>query len=298
MTELLSYFTAHNDDTPSTSQRRFSVRKGRWPHTFKAALNENRRPSPKDRLLTQKIIVDEFIHCGEIHCRSIFKAIANPVVDMSPASFENDSGTGVKGFARSLETTYYNHHSIRHAMAEKRKQRALNSTTSKCPRKTPVKDSYGCSQWQPTAFSDGEGQESMEEKKTWLQHEYQKRDKNISRVVEHMKSTYINQRYEINKQPASLHDVKQSWPFLFQPRHLSDHFQYLVGQETNTVFTSNVASKCSSILQFMSEKKKISDRWQLLIKDGSADSPSQATVSSCSAICTFPQYFREEDFFL
>ena len=243
--------------------------------------------------------MDEFIHCGERPSRSIFKAIANTIVDMSPASFENDSGTGVEGFARSLETTYYNHHSIRHAMAEKRKQRALSSTTSKCPRKTPVKDSYGCSQWQPTAFPDGEDQESMDGKKTWLQHEYQKRDKDISRVVEHMISTYINQRYEINKQPASLHDVKQSWPFLFQPRHLSDHFQYLVGHETNLVFTTNVASKGSSILHFMTEKKKISDRWQTLIQEGYAESPSQETVSSCAAICTLPQYFREEeDFFL
>ena len=112
-----------------------------------AAIKEKRRPSPKDRLLTQKVIVDEFIHCREKPSRSIFRSIANTIIAMSPLSFENDCGTGSEGFARSLETTYYNHHTIRQAMAEKRKHRDLNSTADKVPRKNQVKT--------PTAVHSG-----------------------------------------------------------------------------------------------------------------------------------------------
>ncbi|XP_033638548.1 uncharacterized protein LOC117299198 [Asterias rubens] len=261
-----------------------------------AAIKEKRRPSPKDRLLTQKVIVDEFIHCREKPSRFVFRSIANTIIAMSPLSFENDCGTGSEGFARSLETTYYNHHTIRQAMAEKRKHRDLNSTADKVPRKNQVKDSYGCSQWQPVEFPEGENQDSLEEKRKWLDLKFQKRDRDTSKVNDYMECTYFSQRCDINKQPAALEVVKQKWLFLFEPRYLFDHFKSLIGHQTNTVFMNNLASKGDSIMRFMTETKKVSEKWQQLLRAAEEHSPAQrVSQRQCATICILPGYFQEKE---
>jgi hypothetical protein len=92
-------------------------------------------------------------------------------------------------------------------------------------------DQYGCLNWQPVGYPEGETEQTQEEKRVWMANEFKKvrEQRNNVRLGEYLEMTYVAQRFYINKQKPPVNLVKDQWPFLLTSEGLLNHFGQLMG---------------------------------------------------------------------
>jgi hypothetical protein len=92
-------------------------------------------------------------------------------------------------------------------------------------------DQYGCLNWQPVGYPEGETEQTQEEKRVWLANEFKKVREQRNNVLlgEYLEITYVAQRFYINKQKPPVNLVKDQWPFLLTSDGMLNHFGQLMG---------------------------------------------------------------------
>lgn len=94
-------------------------------------------------------------------------------------------------------------------MARKRKGNITLPPTSKVKR--------GIINWEPPEV-EGEDKISIKMHIEWMQKEYKKRDPNMHLVYDKMARTYFSRRKDINNNSLTLQQIKEKYPFLFDPQ--------------------------------------------------------------------------------
>lgn len=186
----------------------------KFPRTYQDAVKEGKRPVPSDKVQVAKIVVGEIIHSNGPANRQVFRIIANKLIASSPKSFQTEIGSGAESFRKMLENAYYNHPAKRQINRNSLK-RSLHENEREPLKFGYIKDTYGCVEWQPSEYPEGEDGETQNEKKSWLQKEFNKKEKDSKKVDDFMVSTYASQRFDINKKLLMM-EVRENWPFLFK----------------------------------------------------------------------------------
>jgi len=186
--------------------------------------------------------------------RSNFDAVAERMVDKYPRSLKDvfghkTLGNGYQSIRTKLKDQYYN------------KTRGTRPSTSK--KGPPTEgldslarhDSYGCVNYCPE-LKDDESETAMDAYRLWLIAEHEKRDWDEESVTSRMLSTYYLQRKYILTEDKSVNDLKEEWPFLFEYKHLLDHFFHLMQVNIRVVLPEILARKGPTIMGFMGRIKK------------------------------------------
>lgn len=260
---------------------------------FRNSLAQKSQPLPVEKRGAAKAIADLLVK-KQLSGRKVFRDMAVRVVALSPESFRSELGNGVNSFARLIENAYFNHPSLR--LNTKGSFHDKLGTSKGGKRKfTPIKESYGCVQWQPSTVGKGETDESQEQKQQVLKKEFLKPVPDHKMVETLMKATYASQRFAINKKPTKpLLEVREEWPYLFLPRYFEDHFYHLTGT-SNEKFQASLASKVQTLYNFFCDTKQRSFmvKWEQQIEEAKKTVGNEQcqVVASVFMLC---DYFGEE----
>lgn len=259
-------------------------------------LEDKTRPHPVDKLAAIKIVIDEIIWYKKSAGRRAFRVISNRIIAHSPQSFTTQVGSGADALCRMLENAYYNHRLVRQNAKTNLRQKLDQCNTSKRKGKTGyLKDSYGCVDWQPAKYPEGETKESQEEKRKTLMDLYQKESSNTKQIESLMENTYTAQRFFINQKPVNpISDIKDEWPFLFITSHFAAHFYKLTGS-SKAIFQKNLEKKCPALIEFFTlQTSKHHTNWLQKVSQANHQTQSEL-AAACGAFCMLPSYFSEQE---
>ena len=115
-------------------------------------------------------------------------------------------------------------------------------------------DSFGCikTQWNPE-LPVGESQDTQEEKKKFLQNEYDKLYWSVDNVSKLMTATYSSQRHGINDK-KNIEDLLKEWPFLAEEKWLFEHFHRLTEIDLTERLNDAFEKKGSRLLMYLKTK--------------------------------------------
>ena len=275
-----------NNDSRTPMQNwsmNFIVPFDKFPVTFNKSCADKVRATKTDILEVVRRLGDEITKVTSRPGSANLAVIASAIVAKFPSSLADYAngqliGDGSKSLHRRLIKHFENRPHVgnslkkRLALEVKDDVEMENNTTNEAniqptAKKTKKmkakskKDSFGCSNWQPSDLPDGETWETQDEKRVWLTSEFKKAEIEIVRVKEYMKVTYISQRVYINKQKPTMNLVMEQWPFLLQEDHLLCHFETLMGfnlvhrmesffdQRGMAVFSLAQAKGCAAVKQ-------------------------------------------------
>lgn len=127
-------------------------------------------------------------------------------------------------------------------------QDADSPTPGRSVRRLLQRDSYGCVQWQPDAYPDGETAITQEENRVSLLTKSWEEDRAV--IISLMERTYSSQRLQINKKEA-VSISRASWPFLQKPEITIAHFGRLVGSDVEGLWRDSLEKKAEPISSYM-----------------------------------------------
>jgi len=219
------------------------------PASLVASLNSKSRIAPKDRREVVRVFINSIRKFCPNPRKSDLAVVAKQMADMYPESFMDRIGTDViaGGHNDLLNRLCERRDNVcRASHALKRKQ-----SNPEEQRKRKPKDSYGCVSWQPQLPDNIEGIEQEKEALKGIFHrgseenvEYEKQ------IAEGMKNTYGLQRQMINSR-ATVAELREEFPFLFQKEGLLRHFQELIGHDAYANVVVAFQTKCSTLWAFL-----------------------------------------------
>ncbi|KAM8741462.1 uncharacterized protein AB9X84_018836 [Acanthopagrus schlegelii] len=267
-TSLSSSFS----DEPSTSQLisprghsdwvdRFQVPWDKMRPSLKRAIDAGNRPEPGDRRHMVHVIVDTMRE----HClnptRNDCTIVAKDITQMYPSSFLDRTEEGEKigcGYFTLLQQLKTRVEYVNRDNTLSRLRRPRRSQTNDDDQPPPAKctriDSYGCINWQPQEYPEGETSSSLEEKRKEMVDIFTQeglRAAERGRVKELMTMTYLKQREDINADPPpSILDISKQWPFLLSWKFLLSHFTTLTGVDLYTRLKEDLDKKGKRLLEY------------------------------------------------
>ncbi|XP_076841673.1 uncharacterized protein LOC143485891 [Brachyhypopomus gauderio] len=240
---------------------RFEVPWNKMRTTLRRAIDACKRPEPEDRRHMVRVIVDSMREQSMNPTRKDCTAVAKYITQKYPNSFldkteEGDIiGCGYFSLLNQLKTRieYANRgNTLSRLRKPKCSQTSDNQepSASKCARI----DSYGCINWQPQEYPEGETSVTLEEKRREMVDIYSReglRAIERVRVQEPVKITYTKLREDINADPPpGIVDISQRWPFLLTWKFLLSHFTTLTGVDLHTRLNADLDKKGKRLLEY------------------------------------------------
>ncbi|KAI7789386.1 hypothetical protein IRJ41_018293, partial [Triplophysa rosa] len=287
----------------------FEVPWEKMPPNLRQCLAQGQRPRKQEHLAMVRTIVDSIRETCLNPTRSHCSEIARRVTEKYPKSFADVTmegeliGCGYGSLLNQIKTRAEHLNRDNTLVRVRRAKRCISdngSTPSSeiTPSKCSKTDSYGCINWQPVDLPQGETPESVELKREEMVKLFSQegpRAAELGHVEELMKTTYVSQRYAINKiSPPCIDELKEQWPFLFMKRNLCDHFNTLTGIDINTRLTESLSTKGKKVLHFFKSKLQ---RWKEdvrnVLKDINCAEKGDIDYGVASMI-TLMAYYREK----
>ncbi|XP_041829977.1 uncharacterized protein LOC121635872 [Melanotaenia boesemani] len=304
-------------DEPSTSQLattrgqsnwvdRFQVQWDKMRPSLKRAIDAGNRPEPGDRRHMVKVIVDSMRE----HClnptRKDCTTVAKAITQMYPGSFLDNTeegetiGCGYFTLLQQLKTRveYVNRDNTLSRLRRPRRSQTSDDDQPPPPAKCARIDSYGCINWQPQEYPDGETPNSLEEKRKEMVDIFTQeglRAAERGRVKDLMTVTYLKQREDINADPSpSILDISQQWPFLLSWKFLLSHFTTLTGVDLHTRLKDDMDKKGKRLLEyFRSQMMSWTKEVKVLLKDALKE--DREGTDGLAALLVMMTHFKEAE---
>lgn len=228
------------------------------PTEIQTAVSSGKRPKPPERRQMVRILVNEMrkfelcptrAQCLTV-CRNIIRQYPNSFADIFPDGSLMAGGytslliqvkTRIENLNR--ESNYMHHRAS-----------ASNSGFKRGPT-----DTYGCVRFQPSLPPE-ETVETVEEKRQRLQEIYSQEGMGgIERaeVKNLMETTFCLQRQHLNATPsASVQDLRNQWPYLFNQKSIFSHFQLLTDINILRALELSMAECGEAITEYFKLKSK------------------------------------------
>lgn len=212
-----------------------------------------------------RIVVSEMMKLCDSPSKQSSTAIAKKMVAKYPASLqdviEGDVvGSGYYSLVKQIQNRIEN---VKRPSVPKirKRNRTEDSDTEEIPaeQKAAVQDTYGCVNWEPKFMPLNETKESQLDKQERMKIISKTTTVDPEEVSNLLKATYYSQRKDINN-GASIKQLCENWPFLFQEVGMCAHFKQLTGIDLKEMFLKSLDKKGQRLLNFLktsgAEKKK------------------------------------------
>ena len=219
----------------------FEVPWEKFPPALLEACEKKVEPKGSHRSEMVRIIVEEVCKYTEKPGKKNLEKIAFDVVKKYPESFRDQIDGMAVGVGHSSLTQQLVHRVENSRRSVKRF--LVQSPKASAKRKCDAISNYGCVEWSPPLPQ--KEKVSIAETKDYLINEYQKTSPCIDKVEVYMKETYPFQRDMINNK-ASVREVKENWPFLFDQKFMMNHFKLLTGKFVDLSF-DDLEKRCSTV---------------------------------------------------
>ncbi|XP_054587146.1 sterile alpha motif domain-containing protein 3 [Nothobranchius furzeri] len=284
----------------------FQVQWDKMRPALKRAIDDGNRPEPGDRRHMVKVIVDSMRE----HClnptRKDCTTVAKAITQMYPGSFLDKTdegeiiGCGYFTLLQQLKTRveYVNRDNTLSRLRRPRRSDTSDDDQPPPPAKCAKIDSYGCINWQPQEYPEGETAQSLEEKRKEMIDIFTQDGPKAAergRVKELMTNTYSKQREDINADPSpSILDISKRWPFLLSWKLLLSHFTTLTGVDLYTRLKDDMDKKGKRLLEYfgcqvMSWTKEV----KALLKD--ALKANREGTDGLAALLVMMTHFKEAE---
>ncbi|KAL0199024.1 hypothetical protein M9458_007564, partial [Cirrhinus mrigala] len=134
----------------------------------------------------------------------------------------------------------------------RKRSRTEDSDTEEIPaeRRAAVQDTYGCVNWNVDFMPLNETKESQLEKQEMMKMKSKATNFDSEEVSTLLKATYYTQRKDINN-GASIQQLCENWPFLFQEVGMCTHFKQLTGIDLKEMLLKSLDKKGQRLLNFL-----------------------------------------------
>lgn len=273
------------------------------------SLQKRLRPKPSARREMVRILVDEISKISQKPGKRSLATIAQKVVRTYPQSFLDEIegtrvGTGYDSLLKQLQSRFDNINRKSDSNSFKRKRRnslVMEEEEEDAVRAGPatkiyLHDKYGCINYMPSDYPDGESEITQEDKQCLLKQKY--KEKIHDEVENLMKATYFSQRQDIIQRKMDVLHLKIEWPYLFETSGMFVHFMELTGINISEKVESAIASKGARILKWIEEEPNMNIRriQQELVEAKCSVDNVNAEVAAM--ICAAMSYLNEKEGFL
>ena len=133
------------------------------------------------------------------------------------------------------------------------------------------KESYGCLNFQPDDYPDGEDENSQMERKAWLQNEFHNKT-DIDAILPAFERIYVHQRCQINKKDSNMATILEEFPHFVYTPCIFKHFEILMGFKILEKFDESIVIKSPDILKYVRlrgtpESKEILEMFYMVVND-------------------------------
>ncbi|XP_014673983.1 PREDICTED: uncharacterized protein LOC106814198 [Priapulus caudatus] len=290
------------------------------PPDFMVACRKGRAPEPSSRREMVRIFSKDIRSRKNLPGRAALRTLSKRMVALYPRSFENRLPNGVLvdngivGLVTAFENCIFNlmrsdkatHTACTARFLLKRLDANVGENAELVQPVKKIKivhDSYGCVNWQPGKFDEGENDETQTQKQEWLKTENEKPIPDMKNVKEFMSSTYPSQWLFLNRSSSpSTTEVMKEWPFLFNFECMMAHFETLMGFGLEETLANNLQDNVDGMCEFF-EELSFSSKNKLLRKcvkdmkqyDGNGDGHGGGMQRLVGAILCLIAYFGEEE---
>ncbi|XP_046692029.1 uncharacterized protein LOC124376797 [Silurus meridionalis] len=219
-------------------------------------LERQKRPTPRLRRDMVKIVMSEMMKICKSPSKQNSTAIAKKMVAKYPASLQDviDGDIVGAGYHSLLKQIQNRVENVKRTNVPKilKRSRTEDSDTEEIPaeRKAAVQDTYGCVNWNVKFMPLNETKESQLEKQEIMKMKSKETNFDLEEVSNLLKATYYTQRRDINN-GASIHQLCENWPFLFQEVGMCTHFKQLTGIDLKEMFLKSLDKKGQRLLNFL-----------------------------------------------
>ncbi|XP_072571034.1 uncharacterized protein [Paramormyrops kingsleyae] len=284
----------------------FQIPWGKMTPNLQTCLAQGKRPEASDRRHMVRVIVDSIREVCLNPSKQQCSQIAQSVIQKYPHSFSDKTeegeliGCGYYSLLCQLKTRV-EHLNRNNTMARLRKPKRTEGEmddSQPSTSKSAKLDSYGCVNWNPAEFPEGEHLESLELKRNEMLSLFSQegpRAAERNKVQELMKLTFVAQRHSINASPpSSISDLQARWPFLFMKRFLCAHFKELTGIDLDLRLKESLCTKGERILCFF---KNQSSRWGKEVRTvlREIDREGRDVDQGLAAVLLMMAHFKEKE---
>ncbi|XP_027869633.1 uncharacterized protein LOC114142520 isoform X2 [Xiphophorus couchianus] len=225
----------------------------KMPPQLMIAVEEKKRPKPKDRRELVRIIIDDVLGKDQKRPgRAKLRNIAQQIIEQYPCSFQDREVNGLKVVGTGYDSLFIQ---LENRVENVMRPLSFGSTKRQCEdemasqKKSLPSNRYGCVQWQPTAENVTNLKFTQEQLKTAFQTNHFP-ESDVRRM---MAETYSIQRAAINR-GNSISKLLEDWPFLFEAIHLFDHTTTLLGFPVQTRLAEELSKKEKTIKDFLGSR--------------------------------------------
>ena len=179
-----------------------------------------------------RILVDDIAKVSMKPGKNALTSIAKKIVRAYPRSFQDEIegsviGTGYDSILKQIQTRFENINRKMTEFSVKRKhdesaedeEELLEGGSS---HKKSLCDEYGCINYLPVNYPEGETEETQEYKKNILKEKYSVGETN--EVEELLMNTFFSQRNDIINKNATVCSLLEEWPHMFHETGMFIHF--------------------------------------------------------------------------
>ncbi|KAL1443502.1 hypothetical protein MTO96_007414 [Rhipicephalus appendiculatus] len=263
------------------------------PEHVRRALKAKRPLPPRERRDLVRCVVEQLTTMCARPRRDMLRDAAITVVQAFPDALEDRGldgrvlGRGYDSFFQQLECRAEN-------INRGRIKGVVAPDVQGCSKK-PVKNSFGCVNWQP--MRNSEPPEDIDDKIEFLKREGKKglEEIDVPLCDDYMEETYPEQRTFINADPAPcISKVKDQWPMLFHRPFFYKHGNKLLAKDVKAIFDQKVSTYAPPLVQYLESIPKKEVMYTLMImqevtKKGNTKAVEEAVPPLLCA------YFKEDE---
>lgn len=267
-------------------------------------LQKGMRPKQSARREMVRLLSNEISKITNRPGKKALTVIAQKIVKTYPNSFQDEIegsvvGTGYDSLVKQLQARFDNLNRKSNDKTSKRKwEDSLGTEVNDMSipgstKKMYLHDNYGCINYMPNDYPDGESETTQEEKKALLQQKYKQRQND--EVEGLMKDTYTSQRKDLIENKMDVPTLQITWPYLFEQVGMFVHFKELTGISIKEKMDSALMLKGEKILKWMEEEpsKHIRKIREELVE--AQASISNGNAEATAVICAVASYLHEEE---
>lgn len=159
------------------------------------------------------------------------------------------------------------------------------------PSKKMPRDGYGCVNFLPIHYPEGETEESLAEKQQQMKEAYNQNEWAEGNIDSLMDITYIVQRQDlVGKTISCVADIEKEWPFLVRPKGMVQHLTKLLGFNIVQQLEEGLQRKKAVLLSFFCSKSATMKEMARLLTTFNA--AGQHLIDLLTLLTT---YFREDE---
>lgn len=259
---------------------------------LRRALDEKKRPLPKDRRKMIRTVVDEMASLCARPRKHQLAIVAKKMVEKYPSSLSDmlDNtliGTGYDSLLNQLLSRVENEN----------RRSAPQPVATYVNQKDGASCSYGCRKNSRESTQDEA--DEMERQRVILQSMFSQGAPSNEEERLLMVSTYPLQRKDIDSANRTMKQLKQEWPFLFTPSGIFCHFKELVGCDIEEQLRMAFDEKKRQILQLMKYEQTTHKSLAKIICNMSRSSASGTAAECLGVMLLIIAWFNEnEDSFI